>query len=195
MPGAPTDAAGDAPAAGERVSPRLGAAASGAAAPGAVAGGPLGARTLARRAAVCTAIALSRSSARTAFPAIKKPKPPSNASKPAANARIWPCELSIRSTHRSDAPSKKVAAAVVGALAGLCAVAIGLINMCANLAGYLGNHATGWMKSHGAGDAAVLLFLAASYLLGAVIISLVKLNRPSVPAVNESIALKQTVPQ
>jgi len=76
--------------------------------------------------------------------------------------------------------------------ASAAAVAIGLINMCANLAGYLGNHVTGWMKTHGAGDTAVLLFLASSYLLGAVIISLVKLNRPSVPAVNESIALKQT---
>ncbi len=51
VPGAPADTAGDAPAAGERVSPRLGAAAGGAAAPGAVAGGPLGAGTLARRAA------------------------------------------------------------------------------------------------------------------------------------------------
>ena len=51
VPGAPADAAGDPPAAGERVSPRLGAAAGGAAAPGAVAGGPLGAGTLARRAA------------------------------------------------------------------------------------------------------------------------------------------------
>jgi MFS transporter, ACS family, tartrate transporter len=72
------------------------------------------------------------------------------------------------------------------------AVAIGLINMCANLAGYLGNHATGWMKSHGAGDTAVLLFLAASYLLGAVIISGVKLHRPPVAAVNQPISLKQT---
>ncbi len=76
--------------------------------------------------------------------------------------------------------------------ASAAAVAIGLINMGANLAGYLGNHATGWMKSHGAGDTAVLLFLASSYLLGAVIISFVKLNRPSVIAVNKSITLKHT---
>ena len=76
--------------------------------------------------------------------------------------------------------------------ASAAAVAIGLINMCANLAGYLGNHATGWMKSHGAGDTTVLLFLAANYLLGAIIISFVKLNRRSGLTVNESITLKQT---
>ena len=76
--------------------------------------------------------------------------------------------------------------------ASAAAVAIGLINMCANLAGYLGNHATGWMKSHGAGDTAVLLFLAASYLLGAVITSFVRLNRPSGLTVDGSIILKQS---
>jgi ACS family tartrate transporter-like MFS transporter len=76
--------------------------------------------------------------------------------------------------------------------ASAAAVAIGLINMSANLAGYLGNHATGWMKSHGAGDTAVLLFLAASYLLGAVITSFVRLNRPSGLTVDGSIILKQS---
>ena len=69
--------------------------------------------------AVCTAIARSRSSVRKrACSAIKKPKPPSSAIKPAANARICPCELPMRSTHRSDAPSKKIAAAVVGPICG-----------------------------------------------------------------------------
>ena len=62
------------------------------------------------------------------------------------------------------------------------AVAVGFINMAANLAGYLGNHATGWMKSHGASETAVLLFLAATYLLGAAIISFVKLHRPAILA-------------
>ena len=70
------------------------------------------------------------------------------------------------------------------------AVAIGVINMSANLAGYIGNHVTGWMKSHGAGERAVLLFLAANYLLGAVIISLVKLNPVPVVGVDEPINLK-----
>ncbi len=70
------------------------------------------------------------------------------------------------------------------------AVAIGLINMFANLAGYLGNHVTGWMKSHGAGESAVLLFLAANYLIGAVIISFVKLNRRTDVNVHQPMNLK-----
>jgi ACS family tartrate transporter-like MFS transporter len=72
------------------------------------------------------------------------------------------------------------------------AVAVGIINMCANLAGYMGNHVTGLMKSHGASESAVLLFLAANYLLGAVIISFVKLNPVSVVDVHEPINLKPT---
>jgi ACS family tartrate transporter-like MFS transporter len=72
------------------------------------------------------------------------------------------------------------------------AVAIGLINMCANLAGYLGNHVTGWMKAHGAGNTAVLLFLAVSYLLGAIIISFLKINPPSNLTLPKSITVKHT---
>ncbi len=58
--------------------------------------------------------------------------------------------------------------------ASAAAVSIGLINMFANLAGYLGNHHIGWLKSHGFGDAACLLFLAACYLIGGMIIALVR---------------------
>jgi len=72
------------------------------------------------------------------------------------------------------------------------AVAIGFINMCANLAGYLGNHATGWMRTQGASDTTVLLFLATTYLLGAIIISFLKMNPPSNLTVPKSITLKQT---
>jgi ACS family tartrate transporter-like MFS transporter len=75
--------------------------------------------------------------------------------------------------------------------ASAAAVAIGLINMAANLAGYLGNHATGWMKSRGATETSVLLFLAASYLLGAAIISFIKLTRPPLSAVNETSTANQ----
>ena len=63
--------------------------------------------------------------------------------------------------------------------ASAAAVAIGLINMCANLAGYVGNHVTGWMKTNGFGESACLLFLACCYLLGGVIVSFVKVNRSS----------------
>ena len=72
------------------------------------------------------------------------------------------------------------------------AVAIGFINMCANLAGYFGNHATGWLKGRGTGDSTVLLFLAANYLMGGIIISFLKTNRRSNLSVSETITLKQT---
>jgi ACS family tartrate transporter-like MFS transporter len=72
------------------------------------------------------------------------------------------------------------------------AVAIGLINMFANLAGYIGNHTTGWMKSHGASESSVLLFLAACYLVGAIIISFLKLNPRSNLTGIEPVVLKQT---
>ena len=59
--------------------------------------------------------------------------------------------------------------------ASAAAVSIGLINMCANLAGYLGNHTTGWLRSHGFGDGACLLFFATCYMLGGVVVSFVKI--------------------
>jgi len=66
--------------------------------------------------------------------------------------------------------------------ASAAALAIGLINMCANLAGYLGNHTLGWMKTRGFGESACLLFLASCYLLGGVLVSLVSLRGTFVPA-------------
>ena len=65
------------------------------------------------------------------------------------------------------------------------AVSIGFINMCANLAGYLGNHNVGWLKAHGFGDRVCLLFLAGCYLAGGLVVSLVRLpgrRRRRVPA-------------
>ena len=63
------------------------------------------------------------------------------------------------------------------------AVSIGFINMCANLAGYLGNHINGWLHEGGASETACLLFLAACYFIGGVLVSCV-----SVPAkVNECV--------
>ena len=59
--------------------------------------------------------------------------------------------------------------------ASAAAVSIGLINMCANLAGYLGNHTTGWLRSHGFGDGACLLFFATCYVLGGVVVGFVKI--------------------
>jgi ACS family tartrate transporter-like MFS transporter len=72
------------------------------------------------------------------------------------------------------------------------AVAIGFINMCANLAGYLGNHATGWMRTQGASNTTVLLFLATTYLLAAIIISFLKMNPPSNLTIPKTITLKNT---
>ena len=61
--------------------------------------------------------------------------------------------------------------------ASAAAVAIGFINMLANLAGYLGNHNVGWLKGHGFSDRLCLLFLAACYLLGAALVACVRVER------------------
>ncbi len=61
--------------------------------------------------------------------------------------------------------------------ASAAAVAIGFINMCANLAGWLGNYLMGWLRSNGYGEGACLIFLSGCYLLGAILVSLVKVQR------------------
>ena len=61
--------------------------------------------------------------------------------------------------------------------ASAAAVSIGFINMCANLAGWLGNYHMGWLKSHGYSESTCLLFLASCYLAGACFISFVKVQR------------------
>jgi len=63
--------------------------------------------------------------------------------------------------------------------ASAAAVSIGFINMCANLAGYLGNHVNGWLHHRGASEGACLLILAACYFLGGVFISQVDARRHS----------------
>jgi ACS family tartrate transporter-like MFS transporter len=63
--------------------------------------------------------------------------------------------------------------------ASAAAVATGLINMGANLAGYLGNHVTGWLRSGGHGETRCLLFLSACFILGGSIISLLRLKPTS----------------
>ncbi len=61
--------------------------------------------------------------------------------------------------------------------ASAAAVSIGFINMSANLAGWLGNYYMGWLKSHGYTESALLFLLAGCYLLGAVLVSFVKVQR------------------
>jgi len=73
--------------------------------------------------------------------------------------------------------------------ASAAAVSIGFINMLANVAGYLGNHTMGWLKNHGAGESACLLFLGSCYLLGGVLVSFVKVPLP-VPEVELGDALR-----
>jgi ACS family tartrate transporter-like MFS transporter len=58
------------------------------------------------------------------------------------------------------------------------AVAIGFINMCANLAGLVGSAAVGEMRAAGADDRVCLVFLAGSFALGAVFVGLVRVRRP-----------------
>ena len=62
------------------------------------------------------------------------------------------------------------------------AASIGFINIFANLAGYFGNHLIGWIKDRGASDSTCLFFLAGWYLLGGVIISLVRTRPQAEPA-------------
>ena len=62
--------------------------------------------------------------------------------------------------------------------ASAAAVSIGFINMCANLAGWLGNYQMGWLRSNGYSERECLVFLASCYLAGAVFTSLVKIQRP-----------------
>ncbi|MBI3416070.1 MAG: MFS transporter [Verrucomicrobia bacterium] len=61
--------------------------------------------------------------------------------------------------------------------ASAAAVAIGFINMLANLAGFLGNRNVGWLKTHGFGDRACLLMLAVCFLIGAGFIACVRVPK------------------
>jgi len=56
----------------------------------------------------------------------------------------------------------------------VAAVAIGLINMCANIAGLVGNGAVGEMQKAGLKDWHCLLFLAVCYMIGGLIISFLR---------------------
>ncbi len=69
--------------------------------------------------------------------------------------------------------------------ASAAAVAIGLINMFANFAGYLGNSNIGYLKSHGFGDRACLLMLAGCFIIGAAIVAIVRVPLPQHPAGEE----------
>ena len=61
--------------------------------------------------------------------------------------------------------------------ASAAAVSIGFINMSANLAGWLGNYYMGSLKAKGYGESALLFLLAGFYLLGAVFVIFVKVQR------------------
>lgn len=61
--------------------------------------------------------------------------------------------------------------------ASAAAVSIGVINMFANLAGYLGNHFNGWLRSHNASESTCLFFLSACYFLGGVFVSFVQVQK------------------
>lgn len=73
-------------------------------------------------------------------------------------------------------PSPFWALPTVSLNASAAAVSIGLINMCANLAGYLGNHVNGWLRARHASESTCLLFLAGCYFAGAVLVSLVRVT-------------------
>jgi len=58
--------------------------------------------------------------------------------------------------------------------ASAAAVSIGFINMWANLAGFLGNHEMGWLRHNGFSERACLLLLSGCYLVGGLLISVVR---------------------
>ncbi|MCL5096857.1 MAG: MFS transporter [Candidatus Omnitrophica bacterium] len=68
------------------------------------------------------------------------------------------------------------------------AVTIGFINMCANLAGFIGSPVVGWLRDRGVANQICLLFLASCYLLGAVFISLVRVPPRISPSANLALA-------
>ena len=59
----------------------------------------------------------------------------------------------------------------------MAAVAVGIINMCANLAGALGSPIFGAMKDAGLSNGACLTFLAACLALGALFVALIPVRR------------------
>jgi ACS family tartrate transporter-like MFS transporter len=60
------------------------------------------------------------------------------------------------------------------------AVAIGFVNICANVAGLLGSPLIGEMKQRGAGDSACLLVLAGCYVAGGVVLAALRIPRRGV---------------
>lgn len=68
--------------------------------------------------------------------------------------------------------------------ASAAAVAVGVINMCANSAGFLGPRAISKMKTAQVSESTLMLFLAGCYLLGGGIIACIRLNRRSGPIEN-----------
>jgi ACS family tartrate transporter-like MFS transporter len=94
---------------------------------------------------------------------------------PFALMMVWLCFAGLAAYFW---PSPFWALPTVTLTASAAAVSIGFINMFANLAGALGNSNVGWLKAHGYGDRACLLFLAACYLIGAVFLAFLRVPRP-----------------
>lgn len=61
--------------------------------------------------------------------------------------------------------------------ASAAAVSIGFINMCANLAGFLGSPVVGWMKTEGWDDRVCLFALGMCYLFGGVLVAGIRVPR------------------
>jgi ACS family tartrate transporter-like MFS transporter len=66
------------------------------------------------------------------------------------------------------------------------AVAIGFINMWANLSGWVGSPIVGAMRDAGLGDGACLLFLALAFAFGGVFVAAIRVHRPTAAEVNHS---------
>jgi ACS family tartrate transporter-like MFS transporter len=86
-------------------------------------------------------------------------------------AMMWLCAAALAAYFW---PSPFWALPTITLTASAAAVSIGFINMFANLAGFIGNKYLGRFKELGFSETKCLLFLAACYLLGGVLLAFVK---------------------
>jgi ACS family tartrate transporter-like MFS transporter len=75
--------------------------------------------------------------------------------------------------------------------ASAAAVAIGIVNICANLAGLLGSPVVGQLKTWGYSDAVCLVLLASTYVLGGVVISFVRVSAKKPVVADEVHAMEE----
>jgi ACS family tartrate transporter-like MFS transporter len=92
---------------------------------------------------------------------------------PFAMVMIWLCLTGLAAYFW---PSPFWALPTLTLTASAAAVSIGFINMCANLAGFLGNYQMGWLRHRGFSQQTCLLVLSGCYLLGGLLVAGVRVK-------------------